>query len=233
MKTYLEFIQNLLHWGLEHFGLWYGSYRGTVVDNNDPENRGRLQISVPDVWGQNTVDIWVQPKGIFAGNKIGFHAMPQEGDTIWVGFEYGKPERPYWSYGWWVTDGSIPIAQKDVYVFATPKGHLWVVDEVKETMYFSYAGGKAIEINKSNINLGTVGGAAEPALLGKTTHDLLDAYFGHCEDWADQTAQITVGTPLGPSTVPINAAAIEAIKAQMLATRQQLQTILSQVVTLD
>ena len=30
---------------------YYGKYRGTVVNNVDPEQRGRIQAMVPDVQG--------------------------------------------------------------------------------------------------------------------------------------------------------------------------------------
>ena len=233
MTPFLEFRNNLLTRGLEYFGLYYGSYKGIVMSNDDPEHRGRLQLQIPEVWGDdNAIEIWVSSKSIFAGNKIGFHFMPLKGDVVRVAFEYGNPKYPLWEYGWWLKDGAIEIAKKDVYVLATPKG-LWVIDEVKNTIYFTFKNGKSIEVNTSNINLGTVGGSAQPAVLGDTLKSKLEEYFGHCEDLADQIAQITVGTPMGVSTPPINAGQIEAIKAQMIVTKQSLQQILSQVVNLD
>jgi hypothetical protein len=30
---------------------YYGKYRGTVIQNVDPEQRGRIQVMVPDVSG--------------------------------------------------------------------------------------------------------------------------------------------------------------------------------------
>lgn len=167
MSAFQNFKNDLLKKGLEYFGLYYGTYAGIVMSNDDPEKRGRLQIMCPEVWGNDkAIEKWVSPRSIFAGKKIGFHAMPEEKDNIWITFRNGNVDFPLWEYGWWTKDNAIEKAEKGVYVFATPKGHLWLVDENKETIYFSFKDGQAIEITKDTINLGTVGGSNEPAVLG-------------------------------------------------------------------
>ena len=40
---------------------FYGKYRGLVVDNNDPEQLGRLKLKVPSVMGKEVVTGWAAP----------------------------------------------------------------------------------------------------------------------------------------------------------------------------
>ena len=47
-----DLTQELLTWVRGHF---FGKYRGTVSDNADPTNRGRMKVKVPAVLG--TVEV--------------------------------------------------------------------------------------------------------------------------------------------------------------------------------
>jgi hypothetical protein len=49
---------------------YYGKYRGTVVNNIDPEQRGRLLVTVPDVLGVN-LSSWAMPCLPMAGSNMG------------------------------------------------------------------------------------------------------------------------------------------------------------------
>jgi len=49
---------------------FWGKYRGTVVNVTDPELRGRIQASVPDVLG-TAVSGWAMPAVPFAGLSHG------------------------------------------------------------------------------------------------------------------------------------------------------------------
>jgi len=196
MSALKEFRDKIIRYGLESLNLFYANYDGIVLDNDDPEKRGRLKVSCPAVWHNNGFNKWVQPRGVFAGKGFGFHAMPEEGDTVTVNFANGDPNYPRWEYGWWVKDGAIEQAGKGVYVFSSPKGHVWVVDDNEGSIYFSYKGGKAIEIAGNAIHLGTVGGASQPAVLGNTLEEFLNEFIS---DLGNISA-ITVVTPSGPGT---------------------------------
>ena len=45
---------------------FYGKYRATVIQNVDPEQRGRLQLMVPDVFGADSVDLG---RGVHAARR--------------------------------------------------------------------------------------------------------------------------------------------------------------------
>jgi hypothetical protein len=77
---------------------YYGKYRGTVVLNIDPEQRGRLQVEVPDVlslvpstWAEACVPL-AGPTGF----AMGTYVVPSIGAAVWVEFEHGDPNKPIW-----------------------------------------------------------------------------------------------------------------------------------------
>jgi uncharacterized protein involved in type VI secretion and phage assembly len=92
----------LLRWVRGHF---FGKYRGTVSDNSDPTNRGRLKVKVPSVLG--TVESWAMPCVPYAGNQVGFYTLPDSGTGVWVEFEAGDPSYPIWSGCFWA-DNELP-----------------------------------------------------------------------------------------------------------------------------
>ncbi|MFL4470100.1 phage baseplate assembly protein V [Tateyamaria armeniaca] len=89
---------------------FYGKYRGQVVDNTDPQSKGRLLITVPQVL--NEVPVWAEPCVPYAGRNIGFYAMPEIGGGVWIEFEAGDPSYPIWTGCFWA-DGDIPSEDAD------------------------------------------------------------------------------------------------------------------------
>ena len=84
-----------------------GKYRGTVVDNIDPMQTGRLLVQIPDV--TNILpSSWAMPCLPFAGIQSGFYAVPEIGSTVWVEFEQGNPDYPIWVGCFWETAAQVP-----------------------------------------------------------------------------------------------------------------------------
>jgi len=81
----------------------YGKYRGTVSDNQDPRNQGRVKVNVPEVLG-TTDSGWALPCGPYAGDETGHYTIPSVGAGVWVEFEAGDVTRPIWSGCWWQSD---------------------------------------------------------------------------------------------------------------------------------
>ena len=71
---------------------FFGKYRGQVIDNLDPEQIGRLLVSVPVAFSDETR--WAMPCVPFAGNQSGFFALPPRGANVWVEFERGEVDYP-------------------------------------------------------------------------------------------------------------------------------------------
>jgi len=99
----------------------YGKYRGRVEDNIDPLSRGRLQVSVPALLADQSV--WAMPCVPYAGNGVGFFAMPPVGAGVWVEFEAGDLDYPIWSGCFWA-DGQISASD------AVPTVKFWKTDAV-------------------------------------------------------------------------------------------------------
>ncbi|WP_054032071.1 phage baseplate assembly protein V [Desulfatitalea tepidiphila] len=89
---------------------FWGKYRGTVINNIDPELRGRLQISVPDVLSL-VPSTWAEPCTPLAGPPgpgMGVYLVPPIGAAVWVEFERGDPNFPIWVGCRWGSQSDIP-----------------------------------------------------------------------------------------------------------------------------
>jgi uncharacterized protein involved in type VI secretion and phage assembly len=98
-------------------GKYWGKCRGIVADRNDPEQLGRLKLTVPSLFGEETTG-WAAPASPFAGADIGFFFLPQVGDMVWVEFEEGDLDHPIWSGGSWARPDrqpEIPAEAKSSY----------------------------------------------------------------------------------------------------------------------
>jgi uncharacterized protein involved in type VI secretion and phage assembly len=84
-----------------------GKHRGLVLNNFDPEQRGRLLVQVPDVLGLGTSS-WAMPNVPFAGPQMGAYVIPVIGAGVWVEFEGGDPDFPIWTGGFWGSAAEVP-----------------------------------------------------------------------------------------------------------------------------
>jgi len=86
---------------------FYGLYRGTVINNVDPMQIGRIQVIVPDV---STIlpSSWAMPCVPVAGIQTGTFAVPPIGAGVWIEFEQGDPDYPIWVGGYWGNPGEVP-----------------------------------------------------------------------------------------------------------------------------
>jgi uncharacterized protein involved in type VI secretion and phage assembly len=86
---------------------YYGKYRGTVTQNVDPEQRGRIQAMVPDVAGLTPLT-WAMPCVPIAGKQSGAYFVPQLGSGVWIEFEQGDPDFPIWTGCFWGVASEVP-----------------------------------------------------------------------------------------------------------------------------
>jgi Type VI secretion system/phage-baseplate injector OB domain len=87
---------------------YYGKYRGTVIENIDPLQIGRVLVQVPDVLGE-TPSSWAMPCVPAAGIESGIFVVPPIASEVWVEFEQGDPDYPIWTGGFWGTAADVPV----------------------------------------------------------------------------------------------------------------------------
>ncbi len=66
-----------------------------VMDNNDPEAMGRIQVQFAWQQEENTVSPWLRVITPHSGLEQGFYFIPEIGDEVLVAFEGGNAEKPY------------------------------------------------------------------------------------------------------------------------------------------
>lgn len=130
MMTFRDFLEKLFYYGLEFIGKYYSSYRGYVVDNEDPDGMGRLKLQVTAIARSKTIEKWAFPRHQFSGNDYGIQLLPRKGDMVWVEFENGNPHAPLWVHGHFAK-GEKPeeFISPQVYGFKTPKGQIIIIDD--------------------------------------------------------------------------------------------------------
>jgi uncharacterized protein involved in type VI secretion and phage assembly len=112
---------------------YYGKYRGFVSDNSDPDQVGRLRVTVPSVLG-DTVTGWALPCLPFGGlADQGLFIIPEVGAQVWVEFEEGELSHPIWAGTFWQASGDAPsegaVTPPTTRVLKTPSGHLLQFDD--------------------------------------------------------------------------------------------------------
>lgn len=87
---------------------FFGKYRGTVKNNVDPLQQGRVQVSCPAVLGDGQLS-WAMPCSPYAGDQVGLFLVPPNDANVWVEFEAGDPDSPILAGCFWGT-GEVPAS---------------------------------------------------------------------------------------------------------------------------
>lgn len=168
LKPLQNFFDNLLFYGLEHYGRFYGAYRGQVESNDDPKNIGRLKISCYPLYGTTKPQYWAFPRGSMAGAGHGVFWIPQPGDPVYISCEGGDPRFPLWEYGWWLPDNVPAGAKPKVYVFLTPTGQRVELNDDANYIDIKHKDGFHVKLFADGMYLGK-----DDKNLGKFLDDLL------------------------------------------------------------
>ena len=167
-------------------GRFFGKYRGQVIDNNDPDNLGRIKAKIPRVLGEEESG-WALPAFIYGGaSEQGLFALPDVGAGVWIEFEGGDLSYPVWT-GTWYSSGAIPeAAQAGKKVFKTKSGHKIVFDDDGGTVEFTDSNGNSITMDANTINIAA--GNATTIIVDAPQIQLIDG-ASHALVFGDQLLQ--------------------------------------------
>ena len=119
---------------------YYGKYQAFVVDNADPQKRGRIRLQIPEVLGPEVVSGWAEPCFAYGGGPdYGQFSIPPlctsaDGTSyttgVWVEFRAGDPQFPIWTGTFFGAPGGTSEAPGDdaapdvaVHVLRSHAGH--------------------------------------------------------------------------------------------------------------
>jgi hypothetical protein len=152
---------------------YFGKYRGTVINNVDPEQRGRIQVTVADV-SNLLPSSWAMPCMPIGGPQMGMFTVPLIGSSVWIEFEQGNPDYPIWTGCFWERElaaAEIPTLARIVppaipgIVFQTPLQNGVIVSDMPPTpatggIVLKSATGAMIVVNDTGIYIQNGKGAS-------------------------------------------------------------------------
>ena len=123
-------------------GVYVASVEG--VEGDDDDRLGRIQVSVPAVFGEVSPEYFAWARPCF---PYGHFFVPEKGERVWVAFENGDPTAPVW-LGVLYPKGKVP-AEADASppakrVVKTASGHVVVLDDT--------SGSESVEIRAGKHN---------------------------------------------------------------------------------
>lgn len=130
----------------ERLGRYFGKYRGTVTDNQDPKGIGRIRASVPGLLGDDVECGWAWPCLPYAGPGVGSFLIPPVGSGVWIEFEAGDLDSPIWSGCWWAEseapgDGSGEKATPEIKLIRSGSGLILSLNDGESSAFLGDEGG--------------------------------------------------------------------------------------------
>ena len=115
--------------GVEVAKRYYSLYIGVVKSIDDPENRNRILVNVPEVFPDRSSGIWATPRGIIAGPDFGYNYVPKVNEVVLITFRFGHIRHPFWEPGYFAKGEKPEEFTKDVVGFKFRDGSIIMYDE--------------------------------------------------------------------------------------------------------
>ena len=147
--------------------LYFGKYRGTVINNLDPMQMGRVQALVPDVLG-DMPSSWAMPCLAVGGAQNGLFTVPTVGSGVWMEFEQGDSDYPIWTGCFFGSAAEVPSMARitppgvAALTFQTPLQNGITISDVRGPtggIIIRAANGASIAINDVGITISNGQGA--------------------------------------------------------------------------
>lgn len=174
-----------------------GVWRAEVIDNDDGDTKhphlGRIQVRIPQLHGPNDAENGVEDKdlpwavpsfsmggGIVKDNdnyiRHGLVTIPPVGSTVWVQFEGGNPDRPFWSGTWYgerdtkdigggseipeeaERDSSVGVSYPNIWLLKFPwdEDGIWLRCSEDKKFEIVFAGENSITLKKVGDDAGKI-----------------------------------------------------------------------------
>lgn len=150
-NSFPEFMRSLLEHGLEFFGIYYGTYRAVVVNNNDPTKQGKLKIRCEAIHGSSPCEVWAWPIAPWASKSCGLWIIPDVGDSVYVVFDHGRADAPLWFGGWWAKGETTADMVTKKVVLTTKEGMKVVLDREAKSILVEQTGGNSILMTSDEV----------------------------------------------------------------------------------
>ena len=135
-----------------------GVVTGLVVSNTDPDQLGRVKLSLP--WRSDDFETdWARIVAPMGGKDRGTYFLPQVGDEVLVAFDGDDIRYPYVLGALWSRTDTVPEKNADgknlIRLIKTPAGHLLKFDdrENQGVLLIQLCDGKKVEINADGIQI--------------------------------------------------------------------------------
>lgn len=136
-----------------------GLFAGTVTDNNDPDFKCRIQVSVPEVLTNGNTG-WCLPALPYTGDGAGLAAVPPIGTQVWVQWPRGDLSAPpIWSGGTYNGGGAVQGAGPNTVILLTPGGHRLELDDDGTALTITCSQGPVITLDSSGVSIDNGQGA--------------------------------------------------------------------------
>lgn len=145
---------------------FFGKYRATVLQNVDPEQRGRVQVQFGDRFGLFP-STWALPSFPLAATQAGIVAVPPIRASVWIEFEAGDPDYPIWTGMFYESAGEMPALASSGTPISPPivmqtagQVTLMLSDMPAQNVLIKTATGAMISIGESGIMISNGKGAS-------------------------------------------------------------------------
>ena len=164
---------------------FFGVYPALVVDVRDPQQGGRVEISLPWAIDPDGDDYraWARVATLMAGPDSGTWFIPEVDDEVLVAFEAGNPRRPYVVGALWNGADQPPATMdssgknevklikskngieiriedhngKGKIELKTPAGHTITMDDDARNIMITDVSGNEVELSNAGVRVETTG----------------------------------------------------------------------------
>lgn len=185
-----------------------GQFIAQVVNNNDPLKMGRVQISLPILWGNETP--WAVPKipqGIGGSSPAGFFSVPNNGTDVYIELQNGDVHFPFY-VGTVLVQSTVPAVFQENYPtrygFIDELNNQFIVDRTAKTITLVHSSGALFTIDES-------GNITRTAIINDTTN--CKDYIVNASSQAiinSPNVQLGTGGGLGPANAVVRFSDLQA-----------------------